>query len=77
MRGPSSPYVLALRRDARDVAPADWQERVLGTVGVSAGSAVTQYRMQIEVDQEALAIIRAKFGGLLLIEPVERRSPYP
>ena len=75
MAGNSGVYVLAVRRGSRDVAPADWQERVRNLTGVTAEPTDSSARMQVEVDAEALARIRCEFGSLLRIEPVALRKP--
>jgi len=68
-------YVLALKREARARAPADWQERIRAIEGVRAGGSASALRMQIEASEDALARIGEEFGELLRVEPVRRRTP--
>ena len=75
MTGNSGTYVLAVRRAFRDVAPADWQERVREVPGVTAGPAASMARLQIEADADALSRIRSEFGSLLRIEAIALRRP--
>ena len=73
MAGDPCTYVLALRRELSESAPADWQMRVRELPGVCAGPAASPHRIQIEADAEALSRIRAEFGAFLHIEPLAPR----
>jgi hypothetical protein len=68
-------YVFALKREKRDIAPRDWQERVLelsGTPEICAGSPL---RLELEVGDGKLAKIQAELGEFIHIEPLLLRSP--
>lgn len=67
-------YALALRREARSSAPADWQEQVRAIAGVVT-LGVGQGRMLIAVNDAGLAELRHALGPFLHIEPLIQHSP--
>ena len=67
-------FVLAVRREMRDVAPGDWQARVGAIPGIRVQGDAAASPLQVEADLERLDRLRAAFGGLLHIEPLARRE---
>lgn len=68
-------YVLAVRRGARETAPADWQIQVRKLLGASPGADASPFRIQIEADADKLHRIREEFGEFLRIELLAPRVP--
>jgi hypothetical protein len=63
-------YVVAVRREARDRVPEDWQARVQATEGVAVEGAANPQRLQIRATGAAIAEVRRVFGEFLHIEPL-------
>lgn len=62
-------YVVALRRESRGHAPADWVQQIGAIDGVSVVGS-TDRRAQVTADEAGLAKLRQSFGSEMLIEPV-------
>lgn len=62
-------YVVALPREKREDAAADWVQRVNSIDGVSVVGS-TSRRAQVAADDAGIARLRESFGSELLIEPV-------
>lgn len=76
MPGEGDTYLLALRRELREWAPVDWQERVGALSGVVVRERASPDRMEIEADPASLELIRAELGGFLRIGPGARRERF-
>lgn len=75
--GQTAEYVVALRREQRATAPADWLERISRISGVQIEGRY-ENRATIEADPAGLAALTQELGWLLLIEPAaERHYPPP
>jgi hypothetical protein len=61
-------YVVAIRRDSRDSAPADWIEQILAKGAVVVGG--YGQRAQIKASSDVADRIRVDLGDYLQIEPV-------
>ncbi len=68
-------YVIAVRRDARDRAPADWIERLAAVPGLTVEGAAHPERVQVKANRPALARARVLVGGFCRIEPVIPHRP--
>jgi hypothetical protein len=62
-------YVVALRRERRGHAPADWVQQIGAIDGISVVGS-TEHRAQVTADETGLAQLRQSFGSEMLIEPV-------
>ncbi|MEO7653507.1 MAG: hypothetical protein ABIZ80_23865 [Bryobacteraceae bacterium] len=62
-------YVIAVRRDARGSAPADWSESLKRIPGLEIRGAGNASRVQVEASPEAIASVRKKLGAFCHIEP--------
>jgi len=67
-------WIVAVRRDQRDLVPGDWLERVGSTPGVTVLGAHGG-RARIEADDEAVRRLRDELGRYLHIEPVIDHYP--
>ncbi|MEO8275675.1 MAG: hypothetical protein ABI639_05610 [Thermoanaerobaculia bacterium] len=75
MIGEIETYVVALRRELREWAPADWQQQVRALVDEIVPIQASAERMQVVTDPESIARIRAALGGFLHIETLDPRFP--
>lgn len=67
-------YIVAVRRDQRDVAPDDWLDRLRTIDGVSIVGA-SSGRAQIQAASDALERVRTEFGTYLHVEPIIEHFP--
>jgi hypothetical protein len=70
----SREYIVAVRRDSREDAPADWLQRLRETEGVSIVGASGE-RAQISADEAAVERLRGSLGSFLHIEPTISHRP--
>ena len=63
-----SNYVIAVRREARDRAPADLAEFLKGIDGLTIRGAANPARIQVEASPEAIEQARQKLGECCHIE---------
>jgi hypothetical protein len=68
-------YLIALKRDARGTAPADWARTVRSVPGVRLVGAETAPVLRVEATPEALEQICRQVGPFCNIEPVIRHQP--
>lgn len=61
-------YVVAVKRESRAEAPADWLEQMQHIEGIRLIGA-TGIRAQIEAEPEPVKELRARLGRFLTIEP--------
>jgi hypothetical protein len=62
-------YIVAIRRERRGGAPADWVERLGELEGVSVVGA-SSGRAQVAADEEGVQRLRDALGAYAHIEPV-------
>jgi hypothetical protein len=60
-------YIIAVKREMRDSAPADWHERLHGIEGLhEVGS--SDRRVQVEASEEAIAEVKVRLASWCHIE---------
>lgn len=67
-------YIVAVRRDRRKDAPADWLSRVRATEGVTVVGSSGE-RAQVNADDAGVKRLRRSLGAYLRIEPVVVHRP--
>ena len=65
-------FVLAVKREARDAVPVNWQQQVAALAGVRVIG--NRRGMTIEATPDAVAAIEARFGAWLHVEGVRPRD---
>ena len=65
----SNEYVIALRRDRRDDAPAQWLQRLAEVEGVSVVGSSPR-RARVLANDAGIERVRSTLGSYLHIEPV-------
>jgi hypothetical protein len=70
----SREYIVAVRRDSRDDAPADWLRQLGETKGVSVTGA-TGERAQVTADDDGVERVRRSLGSYVHIEPTIPHMP--
>ncbi|HET9369897.1 MAG TPA: hypothetical protein VFO19_06605 [Vicinamibacterales bacterium] len=67
-------FVVAVKRDARATAPADWIEQVRRTPGVTVLGAANPNRVQIRATADAIRHLRETLADCLHVEPIVRHE---
>jgi coproporphyrinogen III oxidase-like Fe-S oxidoreductase len=62
-------YIVAVKRELRDVAPPDWQDRLREIEGVRVVGGNPK-RLHIEATAETIKVVRDRFSSLCHIEPI-------
>jgi hypothetical protein len=63
-------YVIQVRADALDQAPADWKHQVENIDGITTSNHNELVRMQIQATEEGIEALRRNFGHVMDIEPL-------
>ena len=67
-------YVIAVRKESRQIAGNNWQQRLAELPGVSVINA-TPYRAMITATDEGIEVVRSTLGAHCAIEePVQREA---
>lgn len=61
-------YVISIRRDARDRAPADWIDLVRRVAGITIRGSAHPDRIQVEASPEAIEELRHSLSSIAHIE---------
>lgn len=69
------PYVIALKRESRNNAPADWVKRVRAVPGVQLVGPENDLVIRVDATPDGLEQLRAKFGTFCNIEPTIHHKP--
>lgn len=70
-----STYVIALKRDCRAKAPADWVQLVRSVPGVHLVGSENAPVVRIEATSEAVEQLRDQLGTFCNIEPIILHKP--
>jgi hypothetical protein len=69
-------YIIAIKRERRGSAPADWKEQIYHTIGVQVLSSHGS-RVQVRATDEAINRFRAHWGDVFHIEKQIAHRPQP
>jgi hypothetical protein len=69
-RSGADQFVLAIKRDARAAAPADWLDRVRRTPGITVVGDANPSRVQVLATADAIRQLRETMADVLHIERI-------
>jgi hypothetical protein len=75
MTRPVQTFVVAVKRERRETAPADWISQVRNISGVTVRGKGNPHRILIEATPEAVLELQKRFGDLCHIEVPVRHRP--
>ena len=67
-------YVISLRRDRRDQAPAGWIDRLRDIAGLSLHETMSPRMVVVEATEEAITEARERVGEFCHLEPEVRHK---
>ncbi len=68
-------YVIAVKREMRKTAPANWVDSVISVPGVSLCGDSNPLRIQVNATPEAIREVANKLGHYCHIEPIIEHYP--
>ena len=70
-------YWIAVKREARDLVPHDWIERLKSIPGVRVPEGARVPRVRIEAEPEAIAVVKLLLGEFCHVERESFRTVEP
>jgi hypothetical protein len=68
-------YIIAVKRELRDTAPANWRDLLRDIEGLTIRGAGNSQRVQVEASDEAIAEARRRLGQWCHIEAAIPHRP--